>query len=314
MSESTDTNTWFELSFVVGQEEADALSDALLEAGALSVEVLDDDAGTAAEKPVFEEPDMPVAPIGWQSSKMVVLCADEAEGRRLIAEALTQQGLAAPAQVHCKAIPHQDWVSLTQSQFEPISIGSRLWITPSWHADDAAQQPPDSGRQTIVLDPGMAFGTGSHPTTRLCLSWLDQHLQGGESVIDYGCGSGILAIAAAKLGASHVHGVDIDDEAVASAGRNAADNQVSLTLSSTREPAPVPARIVLANILASPLKVLAPALEALVEPGGFLVLAGLLDDQVAEVAACYRQIDMKAWRSEEGWTCLAGQRAGGTTT
>ncbi len=297
---------WIELEFVIGQSHADELSDLLLEEGALSVQVLDNDAGTGEEQPVFGEPGMAAAPLGWRSSRMIILCETEAAGRRSIAGAMQRLQLPGPETIRQRSVEHQDWVSLTQSQFEPVAIGKRLWITPTWHADDDARQTQSAGREVILLDPGMAFGTGSHPTTRLCLGWLDQHLTPCAAVIDYGCGSGILAIAAAKLGAGAVWGVDIDEQAVQSAGYNARNNHVDIQLSTTREPAPAPTNIVLANILASPLKVLAPLLEELVEPGGHLVLAGLLDDQVEEVAACYSRIPMTVWGSEDGWTCLAG--------
>jgi len=302
------SNGWVELAFVIDQKHADALSDALLEAGALSVQVLDNDAGTDAEQAVFGEPGMPTGPLGWQASKLVVLCNDEATGRQTIDEAVRQTGLPAVGAITATEVAPQDWVSLTQSQFEPISIGQRLWITPTWHANEPPPASEETDRAVIVLDPGMAFGTGSHPTTRLCLSWLDAQSLAGKTVIDYGCGSGILAIAAAKLGAKVVFGVDIDEQALISARDNVRANGVELILSSTADQAPAPADIVLANILASPLKVLAPLLEGLVKPGGHLVLAGLLDPQAEEVAACYRQLTMQAWANEDGWTCLTGSR------
>ena len=298
---------WTELSFVIDRDQADALSDALLEAGALSVQVLDNDAGTDAERPVFGEPGMAPAQIGWHASKIVVLCDHEHAGRASISNALHALSLADVGEIVATPVAPQDWVSLTQSQFEPTAIGDRLWITPSWHAQDPLRVDASGSRETIVLDPGLAFGTGSHPTTRLCLAWLDRYQKKGMSVIDYGCGSGILAIAAAKLGAATVHGVDIDPQALRSAQDNAHANAVTLVLSSTAEPAPPAADIVVANILASPLKVLAPLLEGLVRPGGHLVLAGLLDAQIREIADCYNRIELRAWASEDGWTCLAGQ-------
>ncbi|MFK7965381.1 MAG: 50S ribosomal protein L11 methyltransferase [Burkholderiaceae bacterium] len=309
MSTDEQSSTgWVELSFVIDQSHADALSDALLEAGALSVQVLDDDAGTDAEQAVFGEPGMPAAPLGWRASRLVTLCDDEAGGRLAITQAAAQIGLSPIESISANTVAPQDWVSLTQSQFDPVAIGERLLITPTWHVGDATIAEQAGQRAMIVLDPGLAFGTGSHPTTRLCLRWLDAHDLTDKTVIDYGCGSGILAIAAAKLGAQQVCGVDIDQQALTSATDNANANEVALTVSSTADPAPEPADIVLANILASPLKVLAPLLEDLVKPGGHLVLAGLLDHQADEVAACYRQLEMSAWASEDGWTCLTGKR------
>ena len=299
---------WVELSFVIDQSHADALSDALLETGALSVQVLDADAGTDAEQAVFGEPGMPAAPLGWRASRLVALCDDEASGRLAITQAAAQTGLSPIESISASPVAPQDWVSLTQSQFDPVAIGQRLLITPTWHAGDTVMSEKAGQRAVVVLDPGLAFGTGSHPTTRLCLSWLDAHDLTDKTVIDYGCGSGILAIAAAKLGARLICGVDIDQQALTSAADNAIANEVALTLSSTADAAPEPADVVLANILASPLKVLAPLLEDLVKPGGHLVLAGLLDHQAGEVAACYRQLEMSAWASEDGWTCLTGKR------
>jgi ribosomal protein L11 methyltransferase len=202
-----------------------------------------------------------------------------------------------------EAVPDADWVRATQSQFDPIRISGRLWIVPTWHT------PPDPAALNIVLDPGLAFGTGSHPTTRLCLQWLEARVRGGESVLDYGCGSGILAIAAAKLGAADVAGIDIDADAVRAARANAAANQARARFASTDEALPSPADLVVANILASPLKVLAPLLAAQTRTGGRIVLAGLLDAQSDEVAAAYAPwFDMGVFDRADGWTALEGVR------
>ncbi|MEK9721514.1 MAG: 50S ribosomal protein L11 methyltransferase, partial [Quisquiliibacterium sp.] len=176
-------------------------------------------------------------------------------------------------------------------------------VAPSWHPPE-----PSDTRIHIILDPGMAFGTGSHPTTRLCLQWLAGHLRTGQSLIDYGCGSGILAIAAAKLGAGKVTGVDIDPQAIRSAHENARINSAQVTLLLTTEAAPPAADIVMANILSNPLKVLAPLLSNLVNPGGYLVLAGLLVPQATQVAAAYPAFDMQVQASLEGWACLVGRK------
>jgi ribosomal protein L11 methyltransferase len=202
-----------------------------------------------------------------------------------------------------RAIPDQDWVRLTQSQFEPIPIGERLLITPSWHA------LPGDGRLAIVLDPGLAFGTGSHPTTRLCLQWLERELNPGATVIDYGCGSGILAIAAARLGAGKVIGIDIDAQALISARDNAQRNQVSLDVRAGTDTRPDPADVVVANILSSPLKLLAPVLIDLVRPGGTLVLSGVLARQVDEVSQAYSaRMTMTVAGMTDGWACLVGTK------
>ncbi len=200
---------------------------------------------------------------------------------------------------------------LTQSQFGPIAIGDRLWIVPSWHDAPAGATRDDA--IVLRLDPGMAFGTGDHPTTRLCLAWLAAHVRGGERVIDYGCGSGILAIAASKLGAVDVVGTDIDDQAIEAARANAAANDVDARFTSSRSFEATPADIVVANILSNPLKVLAPLLTSLVAPGGRLVLSGVLERQADEVAAAYRSVGVGAialerWDGDAGWVCLVGRR------
>lgn len=293
-----------EMIVVVSRDHAEALSDALLELGALSVQAEDADADTTDEVAIFAEPGEPVADNAWRRTRLITLLdpQQDSEGQALLDAAAAQCGLQGLPPAQFRDLPDQDWVSLTQSQFEPIPIGPRLVIRPSWHA-------PDATRLTeVILDPGLAFGTGSHPTTRMCLEWIEQCMPAGCSLIDYGCGSGILAIAAARLGAQPVLAVDIDEQAVASTRANAELNQVAVTAHSTRSGVDTPAQVVLANILANPLKVLAPVLEALVLPGGTLVLAGLLDRQVEEVSAAYREIPLQVFRSRDGWSCLVGQR------
>ena len=304
---------WSEIVFVVERDAVDAWSDALLEAGAASVQAEDADADSGDEAALFGEPGEPAPASGWQRTRLAALVAADTDAPALLARAAAICARPAPAAFDLREVPDQDWVQATQSQFAPIPVGRRLWITPSWHLpgghDAGAAAPPSvDGRHAIVLDPGLAFGTGSHPTTRLCLEWLDEHLRGGERVIDYGCGSGILAIAAARLGAASVCAIDIDPQALESARRNAAVNAVKLDIRATGDPQPEPADVVVANILANPLRILAPLLCALVAPGGRLVLAGLLDRQAREIAACYPAIALQAWRSLEGWTCLAGVR------
>ncbi|MEZ5658776.1 MAG: 50S ribosomal protein L11 methyltransferase [Burkholderiaceae bacterium] len=295
---------WLETLIEVARDHADRLSDALLEHGALSVQVDDADADTELEQPVFGEPGMPAPVIGWQRSRLTILTETDADVGALVRAACADLGLDCPPIGACRPVHDQDWVSLTQAQFEPFPVGQRLWISPSWHADSPAAQ----GRLRLTIDPGLAFGTGSHPTTHLCLQWLEEHLQAGESVLDYGCGSGILAIAAARLGAGTVVGLDIDPLALVAAAGNAQINGAQVGWLGPDDGRPAQAAVVVANILASPLKVLAPLLEQLVAPGGALVLAGLLDHQAGEVAACYRTISMRPWRSREGWTCLSGRR------
>ena len=295
---------WREVIFVVAQDRVEAWSDALLECGAVSVQAEDADDGSPDEQALFGEPGEPAPAQGWLRTRLAAMIGDEVDAGRMLADAAALCGDAVPVSHSLRPVPELDWVRQTQAQFEPIPIGERLWITPSWHlpsGDSAGDRLP------IVLDPGLAFGTGSHPTTRMCLEWLDANLAPGATVLDYGCGSGILAIAAARLGAGGVVAIDIDPQAVESTCANAAVNRVSIE---AREPGgtpPAPADVVVANILANPLRILAPLLSSLVRPGGWLVLAGLLDRQAEEIAACYPGVALEAWRSLDGWTCLAGR-------
>jgi ribosomal protein L11 methyltransferase len=210
-------------------------------------------------------------------------------------------GLPTVPPFRLETVAEQDWVQLTQSQFEPIRISDRLWIVPSWH------QSPDPAALTLVLDPGMAFGTGSHPTTRLCLEWLERTLLAGKSLLDYGCGSGILAIAAARLGAASVLGVDIDPQAVDASRRNAEQNGVDALFLDSAQRLSGQFDVLVANILANPLKVLAPAICGHLRPGGALALSGILVDQADELIAIYSPwLPLSVADSRDGWVCLAG--------
>lgn len=294
-----------ELVIVEERQRAEALSDALLEAGALSASIEDADAGSVDEQPLYGEPGMASPTAGWKRSRVVALFDGNADADGVLRGALHELGGTTPP-FERREIADADWVGLTQSQFDPIAIGDRLWIVPSWH------EVPASARADAVvirLDPGMAFGTGDHPTTRLCLAWLAENIGGGETVIDYGCGSGILAIAAAKLGAANVVGTDIDDQAITAARRNAAANDVAIAFASSSRFAAAEADIVLANILSNPLKVLAPLLTSLVAPHGRLVLSGILERQWQDIAAIYAPtITLRLWGAEDGWVCLEGRR------
>lgn len=292
-----------EIVFLVPVETVERLSDALLEAGALAVQAEDADADSADEQALYGEPGLPAVQAGWRRTRLTALLGAGAEPRAILECARAALGQPLPEPVETREVADRDWVGASQAQFEPVPIGTRLLVAPSWHAQD-----PEDARVRIVLDPGLAFGTGSHPTTRMCLQWLCEELRPGQSVIDYGCGSGILAIAAARLGAGSVTGVDIDPQALASAAANAAVNGVRIELRGSSDTPPAPADVVLANILANPLKVLAALLCSLVRPGGQLVLAGLLDRQADEVSAAYPDFDLHAWASVEGWTCLAGHK------
>jgi ribosomal protein L11 methyltransferase len=217
-----------------------------------------------------------------------------------IARAMLEVGIT-DMPFHVQEIEEQDWVRLTQSQFEPIHITDRLWIVPSWHT------APNPDAINLVLDPGLAFGTGSHPTTYLCLQWLTEQVRGGETVLDYGCGSGILAIAAAKLGARSALGIDIDENALQSAQDNAAANHVTLNVSHSREPLAQQFDLVVANILTNPLCVLAPLLAGCVASGGQIALSGVLAIQAEQVIAAYAPfIQLTIGATHDGWVRLEG--------
>ncbi|MGF6756491.1 50S ribosomal protein L11 methyltransferase [Paraburkholderia sp. GAS42] len=292
-----------ELIVELEREHAEDLSDALLDLGALSVSVEDADADTPDEQPLFGEPGLTPERTAWQRSRVIALLAAEHDPAVLLAAASNQLGLAATPSFTVREVEDQDWVRLTQSQFDPISIGERIWVVPSWH--DA----PDPDALVLELDPGLAFGTGSHPTTRLCMEWLEQNVEKDQSVLDYGCGSGILAILAKKCGANPVVGIDIDPQAVESARQNSERNRAKVTYGL---PDACPAGefdIVVANILSNPLKLMASMLASKVKPGGRIALSGILARQADEVARVYeRWIDISVWREHEGWVCLTGTR------
>lgn len=294
---------WISVSLETGAARADALSDALLGAGAISASVEDAHAGTALETPQFGEPGSPTTPL-WDSSRVVALFEPAADLHARIAAAAASVGIDDIASLHTEEVAEQDWVRLTQSQFEPIRINDKLWIVPSWHV------APDPAAVNLVLDPGLAFGTGSHPTTFLCLQWLSDKLRGGERLLDYGCGSGILAIAARRLGAGSVLGIDIDDNALIAARDNAAANNVDLSLRHSREALDERFDVVVANILTNPLCVLAPLLAGRVAPGGRLVLSGVLAEQAAQVIAAYAAaptpMALCVGATHEGWCRLEG--------
>ncbi|MBC8118660.1 MAG: 50S ribosomal protein L11 methyltransferase [Burkholderiaceae bacterium] len=299
-----------EITLSADERDVEALSDALIGSGALSVSIEDAQANTQHEQPLYGEPGLAPAPNAWAQSRLRVLapqdCADA------IVEAAATATQLVPVIEQRVVVDDIDWVRVTQAQFLPTQISDRLWIVPTWH------QPPTSDAVVVRLDPGVAFGTGTHPTTRLCLAWLDQNLQVGGSVLDYGCGSGILAIAAAKLGAGAVMGIDIDPQALAAARANASANEVaaSYTDSQGLSQSATTFDIVLANILSNPLKLLAPALLARVSPRGALVLSGILERQAEDLIATYRNADpslpLAVWRKADGWVCLAGMRTAGT--
>ena len=300
----------FELALICPQDRVEALSDALEALDALSVSVEDADAHTDAEQALFGEPGMPAPKDGWQRSRVLALFASESLVQDAL-ELLKVQDFFAGCQILAiRAVPDEDWVRLTQSQFAPVEITSNFWIVPTWH------EPPAAARIVIRLDPGLAFGTGTHPTTRMCLRWIAQ--MGADiaackrpawgPVLDYGCGSGILAIGAAKFGALEIDAVDIDPAAVEATVLNASANQVTL-LTGLPDKVRANYQIVLANILATPLKVLAPLLCAKVQAGGHLVLAGILERQAQELVDAYSPyLALKVSDTQDGWILMTAQR------
>ena len=290
--------SYIEIRTVLPSALAEKLSDALMENGALSSAIEDAYAGTSREQPIFGEPNEPTAV--WEQSLVIALFDDKANINSIFQAACTSIGIE-PPEYKEERLPEKDWVRLTQAQFDPIRISERLWIVPSWH--DA----PDAAAINIKLDPGLAFGTGSHPTTRLCLQWLDQNAKHDDEVLDYGCGSGILAIAALKLGVKAADGVDIDPQAVESAQFNAENNGVKALF---RLPENCPDKqysVVLANILANPLRMLGELLASKTKQGGKIVLSGILAEQADEISAIYQQwFDMFEPTIDDGWACLSG--------
>lgn len=294
--------SWLCATLIVGRELAEPLSDALIDMGALSVDVSDADAGTCSERPIFDEPGGAPAS-SWTRARLSALFAAGADLSHALAAAYERSGVDAATAYEVSRIADEDWVRRTQSQFTPQEVAPGLWVVPSWHS------PPAPHAINVVLDPGLAFGTGTHPTTRLCLRWLASHVSGGESVIDFGCGSGILAICALKLGAATASGVDIDAQAVMAARRNAERNAVAARFVAAAENLQGPAQIVVANILAQPLIVLAPLLAQLTAPGGRLALSGILTEQAHEVLDGYAPwYDFEPPLDEDGWVLLSGAR------
>ncbi|MDT8364173.1 MAG: 50S ribosomal protein L11 methyltransferase [Nitrosomonas sp.] len=304
---------WLSLTFRVNTLHVDAVSDCLLELGALSVDVHDAEAGTTREQALFGEPGAPLLKF-WEQVELTVLLEPDCDVVAIM-QAVKQSVNLLTQPAYCvTSVQEQDWVRLTQSQFSPIQISQRLWIVPSWHA------PPDPAAINLQLDPGLAFGTGSHPTTRLCLDWLEKSVQLSDSVLDYGCGSGILAIAALKLGANRVIGVDIDPNAITASLDNAAINHCDMRrlsfgshfspsdrANATDESSVI--TLVVANILANPLIVLAPILMHALQPGGRIGLSGILETQAEEVMQIYNQyFRMRIAAREQGWVLLTGEK------
>lgn len=290
---------WPSLKIEAGEDRAEILSEALMVLGALSVSIEDADAATDQEHPIFGEPGE-AAPGVWQHNVVSAMFPADSDPL-LIIQALERTTGLGPFNYRIEVVEEQDWVRATQSQFDPIRIRDELWIVPSWH------QAPNPAALNIVLDPGLAFGTGSHPTTHLCLGWLADHLRPGQTVLDYGCGSGILGIAAKRLGASTVIGTDIDPQAIEASRDNASNNASEVCFLLPEDLPALGVDVVVANILASPLKLLAPALAGYCKAGGRIVLSGILSEQAEEVRAVYAAwFDMQAAMPMENWVLLSG--------
>ena len=289
------------LRFDVAAAAADRWSDALLDAGAFSVDAADPTAGSRAESAIFGEPSE-AAPGFWRITRLTALCGENADPASVVCEAARAVASPLPP-FESYVVPDRDWVRATQAQFAPLRITDDLWIVPTWI------DPPRPDALNVRLDPGLAFGTGAHATTRLCLRYLARHVARTESVLDYGCGSGILAIAAAKLGASRVVGVDVDPQALRASADNARENGVSAQFVHADAPLAGRFTIVVANILANPLRLLAPALAARTQPRGRIALSGILAAQADDVVATYaRWFDMRTEAEDDGWVLLAGER------
>jgi len=296
------------LTLLVAATDVDALCDRLCdELDALSASIEDADAGTANEAPVFDEPGV-ASTSTWQRARISALFADEAAATAAAAALAAASGDATLRIEAIDVVREEDWVRLTQSQFGPCAITPAFWIVPTW-----SEVPPEA-REVIRLDPGGAFGTGTHPTTRMCLRWIAEHGSGAgmawPRVLDYGCGSGVLAIAARRFGARQVDAVDVDPAAIEATRANALANGVEIAAGLPQD-AVAPYQLVVANILAAPLKLLAPVLSALVDVDGQLVLSGVLARQADELRSAYAPwLDLDVAAEDEGWILLVGTRSG----
>ena len=293
---------WLQISFIVEQDQAPLLEAALENAGALAVTL-----GDAGDDPLLEPP--PGAMPLWEGVRLTALFDDDAAGRAQVdalAATLGPESLTPPV---IEQIEDRPWERVWLDEFSPTRFGRRLWVCPRGQLPDPEQIVPET--VIVELDPGLAFGTGHHATTALCLEWLDAADLRGKTVLDYGCGSGILAIAALRLGASLAIAVDHDPQALEATRDNAAENEVAdrIEVYAPEDQPPLTTDVLVANILAGPLVELAPRLAELVAPGGSLALSGILEDQAAAVARAYSpDFDLDPPQLREDWTLITGRR------
>ncbi|MEE4464053.1 50S ribosomal protein L11 methyltransferase [Azotobacter chroococcum] len=289
---------WLQIRLAITPDQAGALEDQLLELGAVSVTFMD-----AEDQPIFE-PDLGTTPL-WSHTHLLALFEADTDADALLAHLRLLRGGELP-ELQVERIEDQDWERSWMDNFQPMRFGRRLWIVPSWH------QAPEPEAVNLLLDPGLAFGTGTHPTTALCLEWLDGQELAGCSVLDFGCGSGILAIAALLLGAERAVGTDIDPQALEASRDNATRNGIDPARFPLYLPAELPqqpAEVVVANILAGPLVQLAPQITSLVKPGGRLALSGILTEQAEEVRAAYADaFALDPTAEKDGWVRISGVR------
>jgi len=292
---------WINLKIRASAEYAHIISDTLIELGALSSSIEDSYLNSENEEALFGEPNIPSNTI-WQNNTIESLFDDSVSIDTIIDELKTITGLS-HIDYTLESVEEQNWVALTQSQFEPINISNKLWIVPSWHTS------PNPNAINIVLDPGLAFGTGSHPTTHLCLEWLIHEVSMNDHVLDYGCGSGILSIAAKKCGAKEVIGVDIDPQAIIASVHNAKENHVDINFYNSESSLNFEADIVVANILSSALSVLAPIIAKACKPQGKIALSGILKEQVEMLTKIYSVwFNLNKPIEREGWILMSGKK------
>ncbi len=294
--------SWIQIKLDTTPNKSTELEDLLLECGACAVTFQD-----GSDQPLYE-PDLGTTPL-WDNLRLIGLFSADADMDEVV-EQLNQSVPDSYSAHRVEIVEDKDWEREWMEHFHPMQFGKRLWVCPSW------KNVPDENAVNLMLDPGLAFGTGTHPTTALCLKWLDAQEMEGRQVIDYGCGSGILGIAALLLGAEKVLGVDTDPQALEATLDNAGRNKIDtsrIKICYPRETPEVQADIMVANILAGPLISLAETLATHTKPGGKLALSGILAEQSEDVAAAYTPwFDMDPVVEQDGWVRLSGKRKNNT--